>query len=110
MVSPSHAHNHSLVSRVAGTDLLSALSTAKPLSTCNYTSNNGRWMRGLEILPSAHARTHTHTNTALSEVHRSLVSAEVCMWLGPSHRQAKHNEKTLEFMGSLTVCGDTKEM
>ena len=31
--------------------------------------------------------------TALSEIHRSLVSAEVCMWLGPSHRQAKQNEK-----------------
>ena len=42
----------------------------------------------------------------------SLVSgvAEVCMWLGLSHRQAKHNEKTLEFMGSLTICEDTKEM
>ena len=36
--------------------------------------------------------------------------AEVCMWLGLSHRQAKHNEKTLEFMGSLTPCEDTKEM
>ena len=23
----------------------------------------------------------------------ALVSAEVCMWLGPSHRQAKHNER-----------------
>ena len=23
----------------------------------------------------------------------ALVSAEVCMWLDPSHRQAKHNEK-----------------
>ena len=33
-----------------------------------------------------------------------------CMWLGPSHRQAKHNEKTLELMGSLTRCEDTKEM
>ena len=39
-----------------------------------------------------------------------ISSAEVCMWLGPSHRQAKHNEKTLEFMGSLTICEDTKEM
>ena len=37
-------------------------------------------------------------------------SPEVCMWLGLSHRQAKHNEKTLELMGSLTPCEDTKEM
>ena len=36
--------------------------------------------------------------------------AEVCMWLGPSHRQAKHNEKTLELIGSLTNCEDAKEM
>ena len=43
---------------------------------------------------------------------RSLVSvvAEVCIWLGLSHRQAKYNEKTLELMGSLTGCEDTKEM
>ena len=48
-----------------------------------------------------------------SHAHKELlvsVVAEVCMWLGPSHRQAKHNEKTLEFMGSLTNCEDTKEM
>ena len=55
------------------------LSTAKPLSTCNYTSNNGRWMRGLEILPPAHMRTNTHKHTALSEVHRSVVGAEPLM-------------------------------
>ena len=97
------------VSQKSGTSTLASLSTAKPLSTCNYTSNNGRSIRSLEILPSAHARTHTHKHTVLSEVHRSLVSAEVCMWLGLSHRQAKHNEKTLEFMGSLTSCEDTKE-
>ena len=36
--------------------------------------------------------------------------AEVCIWLAPSHRQAKHNGKTLELMGSLTLCEDTKEM
>ena len=52
------------------------LSNTKPLSTCNYTSNMGRSIRGLEILPTAHARTHTRKHTALSEVHRSLVSAE----------------------------------
>ena len=40
----------------------------------------------------------------------SLSVAQACMWLGPSHRQAKHNEKTLELMGSLTPCEDTKEM
>ena len=81
------------ISQQSGASTLASLSTAKPLSTCNYTSNNGRWMRGLEILPTAHARTHTHKHTALSEVHRSVVGAEVCMWLGPSHRQAKQNEK-----------------
>ena len=31
------------------------------------------------------------------------------MWLGLSHRQAKHNEKTLEFMGSLTPCEDAQK-
>ena len=40
----------------------------------------------------------------------ALVSAEVCIWLGPSHRQAKHNEKTLELMGPLTHCQDMQEM
>ena len=73
----AHTHTHTNTQRCQKcTDLLSALSTAKPLSTCNYTSNNGRWMRGLEILPTAHARTHTHKHTALSEVHRSVVGAE----------------------------------
>ena len=91
------------------TDLLSALSNAKPLRTCNYTSNNGRSIRGLEILPTAHARTHTHKHTALSEVHRSVVGAEVCMWLGPSHRQAKDNEKNSGVDGSLTGCGDAQK-
>ena len=73
----THARTHTNTQRCQKcTDLLSALSNAKPLSTCNYTSNNGRWMRGLEILPTAHARTHTHKHTALSEVHRSVVGAE----------------------------------
>ena len=40
---------------------------------------------------------------------KSTLAYEVCIWLGPSHRQAKHNEKTLELMGSLTSCEDTKE-
>ena len=35
--------------------------------------------------------------------------AEVCMWLGPSHRQAKHNGKTLELFGLLTYCGDAQK-
>ena len=35
--------------------------------------------------------------------------SEVCMWLGPSHRQAKHNKKS-GVDGSLTHCGDTKKM
>ena len=90
------------------------LSTAKPLSTCNYTSNNGRWMRGLEILPAAHARTHTHKHTALSEVHRSVVGAE--------HRQTTHEHmsnvdingqarsqtQAHELSGSLTPCEDAQ--
>ena len=42
-------------------------------------------------------------------MHRSLVSAEVCMWLGPSHRQAKHNEKNSGVDGSLTYCGDAQK-
>ena len=48
--------------------------------------------------------THAHRESLVSRV------AEVCMWLGLSHRQAKHNGKTLELMGSLTPCEDTKEM
>ena len=42
---------------------------------------------------------------------RSLVSvvAEVCMWLDPSHRQAKDNEKNSGVDGSLTNCGDTQK-
>ena len=35
--------------------------------------------------------------------------AEVCMWLGPSHRQAKHNEKNSGVDGSLTYCGDAQK-
>ena len=31
------------------------------------------------------------------------------MWLGPSHRQAKRNGKTLELIGLLTFCEDTKK-
>ena len=47
---------------------------------------------------------HAHKQALVSGV------AEVCMWLGPSHRKAKHNGKTLELMGSLTNCEDAKEM
>ena len=35
--------------------------------------------------------------------------AEVCMWLGPSHRQAKDNEKNSGVDGSLTSCGDAQK-
>ena len=35
--------------------------------------------------------------------------AEVCMWLGPSHRQAKDNEKNSGVDGSLTRCGDAQK-
>ena len=35
--------------------------------------------------------------------------AEVCMWLGPSHRQAKHNEKNSGVDRSLTGCGDAQK-
>ena len=44
---------------------LASLSNAKPLRTCNYTSNNGKSIRGLEILPPAHARTNTHTHNVV---------------------------------------------
>ena len=52
------------------------------------------------------AMIHSH----LTKQGASTLASLVCLWLGPSHRQAKHNEKTLEFMGSLTSCEDTKEM
>ena len=124
----------------SGVQTLASLSTAKLIGTCNYTSHMGRWMRGLEILPPAHARTHTHTQTQLCQKCTDLLSAlstcseqcrhqwirvdgnlrterlrrqapssqsfahkknrqcfsngaEVCMWLGPPHRQAKHKRK-----------------
>ena len=35
--------------------------------------------------------------------------AEVCMWLDPSHRQAKDNEKNSGVDGSLTSCGDAQK-
>ena len=31
------------------------------------------------------------------------------MWLGPSHRQAKDNEKNSGVDGSLTSCGDAQK-
>ena len=42
-------------------------------------------------------------------VNASLSTANVCMWLGPSHRQAKHNEKISGVDGSLTSCGDAQK-
>ena len=39
----------------------------------------------------------------------ALVSAEVCMWLDPCHRQAKDNEKNSVVDGSLTNCGDAQK-
>ena len=35
--------------------------------------------------------------------------AEVCMWLNPSQRQAKDNEKNSGVDGSLTGCGDAQK-
>ena len=35
--------------------------------------------------------------------------SEVCMWLDPSHRQAKDNEKNSGVDGSLTSCGDAQK-
>ena len=66
------------------------LSTAKPLSTCNHTSNNGRWMRCLEILPTAHARTHTHTNTQRCQKCTDLLSAlrSACDWVRLTGKQS----------------------
>ena len=60
------------------------------------------------------------TNTVMLRYHRisqksgqstlaSLSTANVCMWLGPSHRQAKHNEKISGVDGSLTSCGDAQK-
>ena len=42
-------------------------------------------------------------------VNASLSNAELCMWLGPSHRQAKQNEKNSGVDGSLTFCGDAQK-
>ena len=53
---------------------------------------------------------HAHKQSLVSRIADNVGVAEVCIWLGPSHRQAKHNENTLELMGSLTPCEDTKEM
>ena len=95
----THAHTRTNTQRCQKcTDLLSALSTAKPLSTCNYTSHMGRSIRGLEILPTAHAHTRTQKHTALSEMHRSLVSA--CGWVPLTDKQ-RTTTKTLELMGHL---------
>ena len=46
---------------------------------------------------------HAHKQSLVSRV------AEVCMWLGASHRQAKHNEKNSGVDGSLTSCGDAQK-
>ena len=46
---------------------------------------------------------HAHKHSLVSRV------AEVCMWLGPSHRQAKDNEKNSGVDGSLTGCGDAQK-
>ena len=41
--------------------------------------------------------------------HVNIGVAEVCMWLDPSHRQAKDNEKISGVDGSLTNCGDAQK-
>ena len=41
--------------------------------------------------------------------HVNVGVAEVCMWLGPSHTQAKDNEKNSGVDGSLTRCGDAQK-
>ena len=46
---------------------------------------------------------HEHKESLVSVV------AEVCMWLGPSHTQAKDNEKNSGVDGSLTFCGDAQK-
>ena len=99
----THAHTHTNTQRCQKcTDLLSALSTAKPLSTCNYTSHMGRSIRGLEILPTAHARTHTHTNTHSCQKCTDLLSAlrYACGWVPLTDKQST-TKKTLELMGHL---------
>ena len=46
---------------------------------------------------------HAHKQALVSGV------AEVCMWLNPSQRQAKDNEKNSGVDGSLTGCGDAQK-
>ena len=57
------------------------------------------------------SQSHAHNHSLVSGVAEwsTLVSAEVCMWLGPSHRQAKDNEKNSGVDGSLTYCGDAQK-
>ena len=54
---------------------------------------------------------HAHKQVSVPGVAEwsALVSAEVCMWLDPSHRQAKDNEKNSGVDGSLTNCGDAQK-
>ena len=47
--------------------------------------------------------------TTLISVTAGLSTANVCMWLGPSHRQAEDNEKISGVDGSLTNCGDAQK-
>ena len=56
-----------------------------------------------------HSESQVHNQMFVGAQWSALVSAEVCMWLGPSHRQAKHNEKNSGVDGSLTSCGDAQK-
>ena len=58
-----------------------------------------------------HQSQHVHRDRVLPFVYScaKFRGAEVCMWLDPSHRQAKDNEKNSGVDGSLTSCGDAQK-
>ena len=56
-----------------------------------------------------HSESQVHNQMFVGAQWSSLVSAEVCILLGPSHRQAKDNEKNSGVDGSLTRCGDAQK-
>ena len=82
--------------------LLSGYSFAATISKKNTTRNSPWHALGNERC------------TRLAKIRFSCAAvgfgiSEVCIWLGPSHRQAKQNGKTLELIGSLTSCGDAQK-
>ena len=64
-----------------------------------------------KIINMQHQSQHVHRDRVLPFVYScaKFRGAEVCMWLDPSHRQAKDNEKNSGVDGSLTSCGDAQK-